>query len=169
MADKLNDEPATTAGHTIGFYAIPAALGVVLLALGRTHLWTWEPVSPAALLPAAALITSGLFGLLTLLFGRLKDLTQEEPPEAGPDPVAAASEVFKWALNSVRASVLLCAVLLLGVVLPAALSDVASSMSFAVIVHLGARLIVILNMLSGQATQAAGNRATTSGVGYFRH
>ncbi|WP_142305278.1 hypothetical protein [Mycobacterium intracellulare] len=134
--------------------AIPVAAGVA------TFVWWRDSLQASSLFPAAAIFAGALTGTASMLFTRVKDLAAKPRPEIGRDPVYQAAVVFRSALYCAQIALALNAVLVIAVVIPKGTTTaVLVSVGIALFVHMGMKVVVLLQGLRAQMMDTAGSRA----------
>lgn len=135
-------------------------LGVPLL-MGAGSWYFSSGIEPASLLPGASVLTGVLFGLLSLLFNRLKDAVAVPRPDVGADPAYGAHVTFCATAYAAKLSLLITGLLLALVVLPpGGLTRVGVALVIGLFAHLGIKSLFILRLLQAQAREVIGVRRT---------
>lgn len=138
----------------LGLYVLPVALGAIAY-------WVNLKVEPQLLLPAAALLTATLMGLVTITFNRLKDAATLKRPEVGVDPLRRSYLAFRMAAQSAVLALTLSGACLVTIYLGSRF-EVAVRIGSAVIlagaVHLGYRLLGVISAVRAEAETLVGDR-----------
>lgn len=157
--DALIDyRSARTGEYRPGLIVTAVAIPVVTGA--AAFIWWRGSLTASSLFPAAAIFAGALMGTASMLFTRVKDLAGKPRPEIGRDPVYQASVVFRSALYCAQVALALNAVLVVAVVIPQGTATaVFVSIGVALFVHMGIKVVILLQGLRAQMLDTAGSRA----------
>lgn len=140
-------------GWVVFSLVVPIGVGIATFVLGS------DDLKASTLFPAAAIFAGALTGTASMLFTRVKDLTGKPRPEVGRDPVYQASVVFRSALYCTEVAFAVNAVLVAAALLPQGPASRAFvSIAIALVVHMGMKVIMLLQGLRAQMFDAAGSR-----------
>ncbi|OBB14696.1 hypothetical protein A5761_15350 [Mycolicibacterium setense] len=110
--------------------------------------------------PAAAIFAGALTGTVSMLFTRVKDLAAKPKPDVGRDPVVQAAVVFRSALYCAQVAFVLNGVLVIATILKEGLgSQILTCIGIALFVHMGMKVLMLLQGLRSQMLDTAGSRA----------
>lgn len=138
------------------------AVGVIVpVGAGAAAFVLWQDsLSATNLFPAAAIFAGALTGTASMLFTRVKDLAAKPRPEVGRDPVLQASVVFRSSLYCAQIALLLNAVLVTAAIMPRGRGAAAvTCVGIALFVHMGMKVLMLLQGLRAQMLDTAGSRA----------
>lgn len=156
--DALVDLRSATSGD-LRRGMVVAAVSLPLAAGGTAFAFWRDALEPTHLFPGAAIFAGALMGTASMLFTRVKDLSAKPRPEVGRDPVYQASVVFRSALYCAEIALFLNAVLVAAAVVPTGTaSQILVSIAIALFVHMGMKVVLLLQGLRAQMFDAAGSR-----------
>ena len=158
-SDALIDSRSAQTGE-YRVTSIVIAVAIPVTAGAATFVWSRDSLQASNLFPAAAIFAGALTGTASMLFTRVKDLAAKPRPEVGRDPVYQASVVFRSALYCAQVALALNAVLVVALVIPKGTTTaVLASVGVALFVHMGIKVVVLLQGLRAQMLDTAGSRA----------